>query len=193
MYFCIISDLRTVYIVLCPSSGALNVYRTRLFREYKLCRLLLRSVDDRHGTASAARARHSAAAGFGRRLSAPAKSASSGTSRRQSSTASSLVRGYSRQTAETCSASSLSNSAGNSGAKDDPDEDDVDDDDTTTAAGTTEEEQSYGLVDDGLELQIAARRSALFRYLRPGSGSYILPKLKGPTGTACSLSGRQSF
>jgi hypothetical protein len=150
--------------------------RTRLFREYKLCRLLLRPLDDRRSTTSLARARHSAAAGLGRRRSAKTPSASSnGVARHRSSLSSSMVRGYSRQSEESCSASSLS--VDNSGAKDNTDvheiedEDEYDDDDErVTAPGGAE-----GGKIASLEYQLAARRSALFRYLRPGSRAYSQP------------------
>ena len=90
--------------------------RTQLFREFKLLKLLLRPLDDRHSAS---------------RLSS-----------RQ-------IRGYSRQTESY--ASSLSNSADNSA-------NDVD------------------LDDDGWG---EFRRSALYRYARPGSRAYSLPARLG--------------
>ena len=96
--------------------SVLNVfYRSRLFREFKMCKLLMRPLDDRF------------------------RSASRGSSRN--------LRGYSRQTESYVS--SLSNSADNS----------------ANDATTDYEDGTWS----------GFRRSALFRYQRPGSNAISLP------------------
>ena len=94
--------------------------RTELFREFKLCKLLLRPLEDR--------------------LSATYRGGSS------------KIRGYSRQTEDY--ASSLSNSGDNSAQYD-------------------FEQEGYG----GWEPTY--RRSALYRYPRPGSRAFSLPSRVG--------------
>ena len=96
----------------------LNLFRTQLFREFKLCKLLLRPLDD-HSSARCSSSRQ--------------------------------LRGYSRQTESYIS--SLSNTVDNSA-------NDADFDDYNLPWGDL-------------------RRSALYRYQRPGSRAYSLPTKVG--------------
>ncbi|XP_013386604.1 uncharacterized protein LOC106156055 isoform X2 [Lingula anatina] len=106
--------------------------RTKLFREFKLCKLLLRSLDDRY---SAGRV------------------------------SSNALRGYSRQTGT--SVSSLSNSADNS----------------ANEASDYEDNISWTEV----------RKSALYRYERPGSRALSLPPKLGLGEMSASSTGDQWY